>query len=653
MKQVMQSIGKIGLMIVGGALVATVLLTLVFLVPVNQENKAQSMQVLKEEGWYPLATVHKYEQEAYFHSDRPDVMDNNTDSIMMSISMDEQPGNPLVRAMNMYNEYMGKDYGRYWQGYVVVLRPLLAVFNYAQVRVINTIVQLLLVCFFARELWQKKGKEYALLMFTSYVLLMPLALFNSLCLSVSFYVSIIGSMVLLKGCDKWKENARYAYVFVGIGMATSFVDILTYPLYTFGIPMVWWLLVQEEEKNIWQSFKQVVLSGMAWLVGYLGFWFMKWALATVITGRNIFAEAADKIGHWSASEEGAVQTFDSRMQALSINWQHYSYPIYMAFLIGWVAYLIFMLVKKGMRISKVSVALLVVASSAVVWYFFISEHTKGHHFSTYRIWGVTIFAVLAVLLQARSVGKAEISDGADEKTSQQEEARHEAELQCEAGVQTSVKKKHMWISLVLAVVMAAGLTLSMRENIVAFDGNVEYEKVELEEGSVATMNFTPTFSNINSLTLCMSTEGDAGAYEVLIRQGEEVLYVEQIPVTAFCGRTYTDVAVDWHLKARETYALEIRQEGAENPAYLLMTKPGVMPLNEMRGVAIDGQAMEGQPVMGFTYHTLPTSKVKLGYHFVCYSALSLAVVIAIWALIEETRTKKEKNTCKKDGISVE
>ncbi len=649
MKQVMQSIGKIGLMIVGGALVATVLLTFVFMVPVNQENKAQSMQVLADEGWYPLATVHKFEQEAYFHSDRPDVMDNNTDSIMMSISMDEQSGNPLVRAMNMSNEYMGKDYSRYWQGYVVLLRPLLAVFNYAQVRVINAVVQLLLVFFFAYEVWQKKGKEYALLMLSSYVLLMPLAMINSLCLSASFYVSIIGSMVLLKGCDKWKDNAKYAYVFVGIGMATSFVDILTYPLYTWGIPMIWWLLVQEEKKDIWQSFKQVVVSGMAWISGYFGFWFMKWTLATVITGRNVFAEAADKISHWSASEEGTAQSLSSRLQALSINWEHYNYPVYMAILIGWAVYLVVMLVKKGMRINKLSVALLVVASSGPIWYFFISEHTKGHHFSTYRIWGVTIFAVLAILLQARREGTGRTSEeiaGAAEVQTEEEKLR-------DAQTQKGVNRRSMWISLALAVVMAAGLTLSMRENIVAFDGSVEYDKVVLQEGSAAKMNFTPTFSDINSLTLCMSTEGDEGAYEILVRLGEEVLYAEQIPVSAFGGGTYTSVAVDWNLKAGTIYTLEIRQEGTTNPVYLLMTKPDVMPLNEMREVTIDGQRVEGQPVMGFTYHALPTSRVKLGYHFVCYSALSLAVILAIWALVEETKTKKEKNTCKIDGISVE
>ena len=89
---------------IGGTIVGTLLLTLAYLLPVNSQNKDASMEVIESEGWYPRATVTASSLDTYFHSYLPDVLDDSTDKIMLSTSMDMGKGNPLVRAMNSPSE---------------------------------------------------------------------------------------------------------------------------------------------------------------------------------------------------------------------------------------------------------------------------------------------------------------------------------------------------------------------------------------------------------------------------------------------------------------------------------------------------------------------------------------------------------------------
>lgn len=47
------------------------------------------------------------------------------------------------------------SYERYWHGYLVVLKPLLLVFNYGQIRILNGIVMAILVLLILRQLWKR------------------------------------------------------------------------------------------------------------------------------------------------------------------------------------------------------------------------------------------------------------------------------------------------------------------------------------------------------------------------------------------------------------------------------------------------------------------------------------------------------------------
>ena len=59
-----------------------------------------------------------------------------------------------------------------------------------------------------------------------------------------FFIMLISVFILLKFKDKLLENNNLIYYFLIIGMATSFFDLLTYPLITLRTPLIFYLLLE-------------------------------------------------------------------------------------------------------------------------------------------------------------------------------------------------------------------------------------------------------------------------------------------------------------------------------------------------------------------------------------------------------------------------
>lgn len=380
MKKICNLFEKCALLLLGGSILGTLLLTLAFLVPVNEENAAASYQILNDEGWYPAAPILTQSLDAYFHSYLPGVLDNGTDSIMLHTAMDTSEGNPLTRAMNMYCTYLHINYSRYWHGYVAILRPLLYFFDFSEIRILNCLGQLLVLMLLTVLIVRKRGWVYGLLMLTSYFLLMPVAMPLSLQFTWVFYIAAVSCLVLLKKQEYFENEQRYLYLFLVIGMLTSYFDLLTYPLFTWGFPITWLLVMSRPESSGVERIKKVVFSGLSWIAGYGIMWGLKWIYASLILGKEIFSDAVNEVFVLSGAGSGKEQGFMSRMEAIYTNWKHYEYSIYFLVLALWLAWIIIRSIRKGFKPTANTYAFLLIGCSSIVWYFFLSYHTTVHHF---------------------------------------------------------------------------------------------------------------------------------------------------------------------------------------------------------------------------------------------------------------------------------
>ncbi len=346
--KILEKMGKGILLILTGGIVGTMLLTLAYMLPVNTENRDASYDILEWEGWYPRASITSGSLDTYFYSLFPDVLDDSSERIILYTALDNSEGNPLIRAMESHNQWSGY-YNYYWHGYVALLRPLFLLFDYTEIRTLNGICQLFLVVMLALLISKKKDIRYVFMLITSYVLMSPFALAMSLQFTWIFYIAYIGTWVLLRNQRFFQEKERFLFFFMVLGMCTSYFDLLTYPLLTWGVPLLWWIVMDAEEKGAFVWVKQVIATGFFWIAGYAFLWMTKWAFASLLLKQNVFAAAIEEVFIRSGVQKGTEFTFLARLQAVYMNWKHYSYPMFALLLGVWLLYWFYKLLARGGR----------------------------------------------------------------------------------------------------------------------------------------------------------------------------------------------------------------------------------------------------------------------------------------------------------------
>ncbi len=650
-------------LLMAGTVAGTLLLTLAYLLPVDSGHKDASMAMIDSEGWYPRATVTASSLDAYFHSYLPDVLDDSTDKIMLSTAMDTGKGNPLVRAMNSHSEYMG-DYSYYWHGYVSILRPLLLVFDYGEIRMLNGCCQLTLLVLFAFLIGREKGAGYVLMLGTSYLLLNPSAMFLSLQYAWVFYIAFCGALVLVVKRDFFAARSRYVYCFIVIGMLTSYFDLLTYPLYTWGVPLIWWLAMDtamdgpegriasgasvtgsnrggsgQKCSRAGICLGRVLFSGFAWIAGYAVMWVMKWTVATIVLKRNIFQSALYEVFYrLGAQEEGGTGIGD-RLNAVYINWKHYEYKIYAILLGCWLAGWVWCSLRKGFVRSSRRYAYLLAGVSSIAWCLVLANHTQGHHFFTYRIMGVAVLAFLAMILDSTGVGhnmphrregggRADIADSSAADGGRADIADSSAADGGRADIADSsaaaVKKKRILCGWAGAVLLAIPCVLTAREDVVTLNGAASFHTMQISEGAVVEAFFSPAFSKVLEVSLGLECPGTTGEYEIILWEGEIPLYQYTIPIVEGDGY-YHNTLVSWKLNYNKMYRVTIQAIHNDAPVSIWVTDSGEAPLTEYKVLTVDGEQVEGQLLSGFHYRGLPVSKKTLLFLALTWTGIWMAV----------------------------
>lgn len=590
---------KVLAMIVAGVLLGAILITLAYCIPVNQTNAQKSIDSLEGEGWYPSATQLKSSLDTYFHSYLPGVLDGATDGLMLEKATRQIEGNPLWEAMNM------EGYTYYWHGYVVILRVLLLFMDYEQFRFLNCILQLMMMFFVAHFIWEKKGQRYALALLTSYFLMMPMAMFLSLQFSWIFYIAMALSLLI---CYRhtWFTEKRIPYIFVIAGMLTSFLDLLTYPLYTWAFPLLLLILLSEDGQKALNYVKTVVVSGLCWILGYAGMWFGKWALAGWIVHRNVIQEAWKEVLFRSGSEESL--NLIARLEALYDNWKHYEYPLYTALLAIWLTWFIYKSLNGKTQIvrQEKNGAYLLITLSSFVWYFVLANHTLGHHFFTYRIWGVAITGILFLFCGSIAICKDNCS------------GRDRIYTFCKWGI---------------LCILAVMLTLTAREDVSVLNGNVEYQEIELPKGEQIEEEFFPSFPRVKNFAMGIRTESVKGQCIIEIRDDEKTLYELNWKLAELADTEYVQVPVDWNFKRDSNYRIVIHLEENEGPVYLRFTKDNVNPMLELGVAKIGGDIISGQLTSGSVYSYRPLSKYTLLFLTISWLGLLTALSFEVEQIV--------------------
>ena len=299
-KNILKTAGTMLACLLLSAVIGMLLLLGAYCLPAGpiDENVRKSAAVFREENTYRS-----------IFSWCTSMLDNFTDAYMLLEAADQTDGTLPERALLNYPGIDGRgpqevlvshyidgkplpgsiQYARYWHGYEILLKPLLYVTTYQGIRILNGIAQgalVLLICFL---LFRRHLKRIIIPFILTYLMLMPLALAESLQFSACFYVAMLAMILLLSA-----RRVKPFFVFLFAGIATAFFDLSTYPVFTFGMPAVLYFVI-----NPTKTFKEDIMNflwiGFCWGVGYAGMWVMKWVAASLITGRDIFSDALNQL----------------------------------------------------------------------------------------------------------------------------------------------------------------------------------------------------------------------------------------------------------------------------------------------------------------------------------------------------------------------
>ena len=404
---IIKRIGITILQLTAAALAGSALLTIVYTLPVNKIdlNVEKSAYTIQKEGTYPHLVTWATSQ-----------LDNWTDSIMLMESANSFTTSPVTDAMNVprgsilnHNPFetivahyvsgapyeRSRTYPRYWHGYLVFLKPLLAIIDYETIRIINGVIQLIAVILVCMLLY-KKGHSLAVGSFIiAYLMLMPFALAKSIQFSSCFYVFIVGCLSLLLLNDE-KRRTRAYNVFLFCGILTAFFDFLTYPISTFGVPMLFYLFLSDTESTE-TKLCATVKNGLFWCIGFIGMWVSKWIISSIITGNDIIENGIGAVVKRTSSVGPDGTTKYSIVACEIKNYTTFLNTPVTIVAIVFLGYLILKcIIRKNLSLKntvRTLIPFLLTGFAPIVWYAFATNHSMIHYWFTNKACVITVLSI--------------------------------------------------------------------------------------------------------------------------------------------------------------------------------------------------------------------------------------------------------------------
>lgn len=280
------------------------------------------------------------------------------------------------------------EYARYWHGYLIFLRPLLALFNISQMRVILTIL-LALLSVIVLVLMSKKIN-----VITAIIFLMGLLGGEYFYLGFSlqgiyiFIIMMITSIILLLRYNKIKS---FGLLFFVVGMLTNFFDFLTVPIVTIMIPLILYFLLKQKEEvlDLKTIFKFIFMYAIAWGIGYGLTWLTKWVLVDILFDKNIISVAINQVLYRS-TEKNSITAYNM-FNVINENLHYIIVPLFISTLSTITIINLKIILNKHTMLQpnteQVLTRILPYILIGVVpfcWYILLQNHSYYHAFFTYR-----------------------------------------------------------------------------------------------------------------------------------------------------------------------------------------------------------------------------------------------------------------------------
>ncbi len=323
----------------------------------------------------------------------------------------------LMHGDNIEDSY---EYARYWHGYLVLLRPLLLLFDYSGIRIFLFLVTLITVIWMLYLIYKKINLNTSIIFAVALLSINIFIVSKSINEILVFLVSFASSIFLLIKKDKIKNIGIFFFI---VGSITSFIDLLTEPLVTLGIPLIIYFLLEQKEKiNVKKELIDLVKLSIAWGLGYGITWAIKWVLVELIFKRPLISQAIEQALFRINGGHSGIRKF-TLYEVVKANWNRLSefiiIVIFSIALINIITRFIKIAVKKekiDMKLNlKKCIPYAIILVFPIIWYAVIREHSYIHSFFAYRILVIAIMSLLVITNKISEKNEIEGKGKSDKK----------------------------------------------------------------------------------------------------------------------------------------------------------------------------------------------------------------------------------------------
>lgn len=295
------------------------------------------------------------------------------------------------------------QYLRYWHGYTVPMRLLLTFVSYRTILIINVIcfAALLLAAAF---LLQRRFNLWIAFAFVASLFIVGFAAvpFGLQFVGV-FYIAAFAIVCELLLAERYKIVDFAPELFVVIGTVTVWIDFLTAPLVTLGLPLLVALLLADKSR-VWVLFS----SSFAWVLSFATFWVTRWVLAAAMYPQaNIKANVADGLAFRFGKTEAASHKLSAVAKNLAMIFAHPATTddgslgnraiigAGILALLGSLVLVLWFVKKCKPRLSEL-LPFAFVGAYPILWYLAVSNHSFIHAYFTYRSLAISFFALACI-----------------------------------------------------------------------------------------------------------------------------------------------------------------------------------------------------------------------------------------------------------------
>lgn len=405
--------------------VGSLLLVLIYSLPV------ESARVHVKDSLYEMVEVEDDPNGDVLRKKIIGIKDNFTDCLMVQNTLERVEGKNLwEHAMYAFHYDLGneptwmtekslvaflrqgpdgmylREYSRYWHGYLVYLKPLLICMSWKNVETFLMVFQAVLLLAALGLTCYRKNPGLGLGIVCTFLFMKPLRIWLSLTLSDCWTIALAAVIILLLFYDKLEKKNWHEELFLLTGVLTAYIDFLTYPIVTLGVPLCVWLVLSLETCEGWRKqLCRAFWNCACWAVGYVGMWGMKWVVADITCQAGTLRSAAWAVIFRTEPLDGYGSAFTGISRTFRAVLQQYDSAAYgIGFGVIAAAALVSMilcLVKA--RSVNWAVSMVCLAFAALLpmgWLAVTQNHTAIHCEYTFRIAGVTVMALCCMTISS-------------------------------------------------------------------------------------------------------------------------------------------------------------------------------------------------------------------------------------------------------------